>query len=114
MFFIIIEFHCQFKGFPTAISSLKTAKKRNIEDKKLDELSDHSLHEMLLKLEKEEHGVALNRLMEPFSEKCIPQLRKTPNKPQRLTAVFDKTKVDLPIAEMQRVYEDLGYLSITQ
>jgi|688.fasta_scaffold463560_2 hypothetical protein len=68
---------------------------------------------MLVKLEKEEHGVAINRLMEPFSEKCIPQLRKTPQ-PQRLTVLFDKTKVDLPIAEMQGVCEYLGYLSITQ
>lgn len=69
---------------------------------------------MLFKIEKEEHGVALHRLMEPFSEKCIPQLiRKTPL-PQRSTALYDKTKIDLPIAEIQSVCEDLGYLSITQ
>ncbi|KZS20837.1 Uncharacterized protein APZ42_012369, partial [Daphnia magna] len=106
MFSLLLTVIVNLKELPTAISSLQTAKRGNVEDKKFDALSDDSLHKMLFKLEKEERGVGLHRLIEPFSEKCVPQLLKTPL-PQRLTALFDKAKVDLPIAEIQSLCEDL-------
>ena len=94
------------KDLPTEISSLQTAKRGSVEDKKFDPVFDESLHKMLFKLEKEERGVALHRLIEPFSQKCVPQLLKIPL-PQRLTALFDQTKVALPITEIQSFCEDL-------
>jgi hypothetical protein len=101
------------KDLPTAILSLKTAKRGTIFDRKYDESSDDTVNKLLKNLDKGKHSIAYHRLISPLNDNCVPLLVHTPLS-ARLCALYDKSFAHIPNSEIYALCENLlSHYSVT-
>ncbi len=91
------------KYLPTEISSLKTAKRGTIFDRKYDESSDDTL---LKNLDKGQDNIAFHRLISPFNDNCARFLVHTLLSAS-LCALYETSFAHLPISEIHALLENL-------
>jgi hypothetical protein len=104
-----------FQELPTKISQLKTSQKTKRRDDEYELCTKETFVKILRNLDNEKNApVFLHLFIDSFSDKYVPVQVRTPL-PKRLTSIFDKTLVNLPIEEIQaKCQEYLGVYSITK